>query len=107
MTDATREFYDNLAEHFHLIFQDWNRSIEYQAGILGPLIEDQEAGRVRIFDCACGIGTQCLGLAARGHKVMGADLSPAAVSRARREAQQRGLSIRFEVADMRELSRIP
>ena len=35
---------------------------------------------------------------------MGVDLSEAAICRARREAQHRGLSIQFRVADMRDLS---
>jgi glycine/sarcosine N-methyltransferase len=61
---------------------------------------------LRIFDCACGIGTQVLGLAARGHMVTGSDLSPAAVARAAREAQQCNLDIRFAVTDMRDLSTV-
>jgi hypothetical protein len=57
--------YDELAEYHHLIFADWNASIEWQASVLGPLLE-REAGvrHLRILDCACGIGTQALGLAA-------------------------------------------
>lgn len=107
MSDATRAFYDDLADCFHLIFQDWNRSIEWQAGVLGPLIErEAPAGPLRILDCACGIGTQALGLAGRGHTVTGADLSGAAIARARREARERGLAIQFVAADMRELSTV-
>jgi 2-polyprenyl-3-methyl-5-hydroxy-6-metoxy-1,4-benzoquinol methylase len=61
-------------------------------------------GGLRILDCACGIGTQTLGLAGRGHMLTGVDLSAAAIARAHSEAQQRGLSIRFAVGDMRDLS---
>ncbi len=101
----TRTFYDGLAESYHLMFQDWTQSIQRQAGVLGPLIEhEMPTGRLRILDCACGIGTQTLGLAQHGHALLGVDLSEAAVSRARREAEQRSLSIQFEVADMRDLS---
>ncbi|MGO9095712.1 MAG: class I SAM-dependent DNA methyltransferase [Bryobacteraceae bacterium] len=107
MDDPAREFYDDLAESYHLMFQYWPRSIEWQAGVLGPLIERElPTGRLRILDCACGIGTQTLGLAERGHILVGTDLSAAAIARARREAQQRGLAIRFEVADMRDLSSV-
>jgi SAM-dependent methyltransferase len=75
---------------------------------LGPLIE-RECGRQppRILDCSCGIGTQALGLARRGHQVTASDVSVAAVDRARREAAQRGLDIRFHVADMRRLDGLP
>jgi len=108
MDDPIRTFYDDLADSYHLMFQDWNRSIEWQASVLGPLIErEMPAGRLRILDCACGIGTQTLGLAARGHVLVGADLSAAAIARATREALERNLAIRFEAADMRDLSAVP
>ena len=108
MDDPTRPFYDDFAEYYHLIFQDWARSIEWQASVLGPLLEcEMTSQSLRILDCACGIGTQALGLARRGHDLTGTDLSEAAVLRARREAQQRSLPIRFSVADMRDLSSLP
>jgi len=100
-------FYDYFAEYQHLIFRDWEWSIDWQASVLIPFLEDGSAGRkLRILDCACGIGTQALGLAARGHEVVGTDLSGGAVARAQREAALRGLPIRFHVADMRDLSTI-
>src|SRR5215831_10568356 len=105
MSDPARGFYDDLAEYFHLIFQDWNGSIAYQAGVLGPLIERELGpGPLRILDCACGIGTQTLGLAGRGHSVTGSDISHAAIARANREAEQRNLPIEYKAADMRDLS---
>ena len=105
MDDSTRAFYDDLAQSYHLLFQDWTQSIQNQASILGPLVErEMAAERLRILDCACGIGTQTLGLAQRGHALVGVDLSEAAIRRARSEAKQRSLSIEFVVADMRELS---
>lgn len=108
MGDPVSSFYDEMAESQHLIFKDWNWSIDWQAGVLGPLIEHElEGSPLRILDCACGIGTQSLGLARRGHTVIASDLSPGAVARARREADARGLSIRFEVADMRGLDKLP
>lgn len=67
-----------------------------RAGAEGP---DQ-----RILDCACGIGTQSLGLARRGFKITGCDISTAAIARARNEASQRGLNIDFRVMDMCDLS---
>jgi tRNA/tmRNA/rRNA uracil-C5-methylase (TrmA/RlmC/RlmD family) len=38
--------------------------------------------RAAVLDCACGIGTQALGLALRGHRVVGTDVSARAVVRA-------------------------
>jgi SAM-dependent methyltransferase len=104
----TAAFYDDLAEHYHLIFEDWGSSIERQACVLGPLLENRLGrGPLKILDCACGIGTQALGLARRGHSVVGADLSKAAVERAAREARRLGLAMEFQVADMRDLSALP
>ncbi len=76
-----------------------------QAAALGPILEREcGAATLRILDCACGIGTQALGLARRGHRLTGCDLSPAAVARAGSEARQRRLDLPFCVADMRDLS---
>lgn len=101
-------FYDDLAEYYHLLFEDWSRSIERQAAVLGPLLERYTGrGAPRVLDCACGIGTQTLGLALRGHDLVGSDLSNAAVARAQREARSRGLEVLFHVADMRDLSALP
>jgi len=108
MSTDTAGFYDDLAEHYHLIFEDWSRSIERQAGVLGPLLENKLArGPLKILDCACGIGTQAIGMAQRGHTVIASDLSKAAVRRAAREARKLGLDIKFHVADMRDLSVLP
>jgi 2-polyprenyl-3-methyl-5-hydroxy-6-metoxy-1,4-benzoquinol methylase len=107
MTEKILSFYEPLADHYHLIFEDWNRSIERQAVILNPLISAQALGHpLKVLDCACGIGTQALGLAGLGHQVVASDLSRAAVNRARREAESRGLKISFHVSDMTSLTEI-
>jgi glycine/sarcosine N-methyltransferase len=108
MSGSVECFYDDLAEYYHLIFEDWDRSIARQASILGPLLE-RYAGKMtpKVLDCACGIGTQALGLAQRGHVVMASDLSRAAVERGCHEAQKRGLTIEFYVADMKNLDAVP
>jgi SAM-dependent methyltransferase len=98
-------FYDDLADDYHLIFVDWDRTIAYQAGVLVPLLRRlgvPEGGRV--LDASCGIGTQALGLAAAGYRVTGTDISPGAIERARAEADARGLDATFAVADLRRLA---
>ena len=100
--------YDDLSAYYHLIFEDWDASIARQAGILGPPLE-AACGRtpLRILDAACGIGTQAIRLAMRGHRVTGSDLSIQAVARARMEAAARNLVIPLYTADMRDLSAVP
>jgi glycine/sarcosine N-methyltransferase len=106
--ESTRGFYDPLAEHYHLIFEDWDKSIERQAGVFDALLASGlGTGPLRILDCACGIGTQALGFASRGHQVVASDLSSAAVARARREAERRGHAISFHISDMTSLAEIP
>ena len=107
MADSITNFYDLLAEHYHLIFDDWEQAIQRQARVLNPLLAAQLGrGKLRILDCACGIGTQAIGFARNGHRVVASDRSPAAIARARREAAQRGVDISFQVADMMRLPEI-
>src|SRR5580692_156030 len=100
MGESVEAFYDDLTESYHLMFENWSHSVARQASIIGPILE-QYTGKSSAFvlDCACGIGTQALGLAQRGHILVGSDLSQMAIERARTEAQTRGLEIPFYVAD--------
>ncbi|MCX4648464.1 MULTISPECIES: class I SAM-dependent methyltransferase [unclassified Streptomyces] len=93
-------FYDELADDYHLIYPDWDASIRRQGDALDAQIGQD---RVAVLDCSCGIGTQAIGLALRGHCVTGTDLSPRAAVRAAREAARRGLSLCTAAADMRSL----
>ena len=98
----TESAYDALAPFYHLLFPDWDVSMARQAAALDGIIRQRWGAGVRtVLDAACGIGTQALGLAARGYQVTASDLSQAEVERARREAALRGLSLDFAVADMR------
>lgn len=96
------EFYDRMASLYHLIFRDWDESIERQAGQLTDVIwERWGAGAQTILDVSCGIGTQAIGLAKRGFVVTASDLSDGAVARAKDEARRRSVEIAFSVCDMR------
>ena len=96
------DFYDRMASLYHLIFQDWDKSIERQAGQLtGILRERWGADRRSILDVSCGIGTQAIGLAQRGFVVTASDLSYGAIARAKAEARRRTVAIDFSVCDMR------
>lgn len=56
----------------------------------------------RVLDVGCGLGLQTVELAARGYHLVGLDISKTMVSRARDEAEDRGLRIDFHQVDMRE-----
>ncbi len=97
----TAEFYNQLAPFYHLVYPDWEASITNRAAALHSLITEVWRGRVQtILDAACGIGTQPPGLAQLGYTMTGADLSPAAIARAKREATTRGHQVAWYVADM-------
>ena len=99
-------FYDELAPFYHLIYPDWEASIERQAQVLDEIIRQEINGAAqRVLDVSCGIGTQSLGLATLGYEVTASDLSAGAVERGQREAAGRNLPIRFSVADMRQAFR--
>jgi 2-polyprenyl-3-methyl-5-hydroxy-6-metoxy-1,4-benzoquinol methylase len=101
MRESVLQFYEQLANDYHLIFADWKRAVLWQGEVLDKLIRAQMGPPpLSILDCSCGIGTQAIGLAIRGHRVHATDLSPAAVERAEREARSFGLSLTFGVADL-------
>ena len=100
MTDAS-EFYAGLTPLYHLIYPDWNKSVNHQGKSLDSVIREMWGPVSDVLDVSCGIGTQTLGLSARGYKVAASDLSPEEIERARLEARKRNLSVEFSVADMR------
>jgi SAM-dependent methyltransferase len=105
---STSQFYDDLAEVYDLIYADWDKSMAHQGQALARMLEAEFPERVgeglRILDVSAGIGTQSLPLAKLGHRVTARDLSSGAISRLRREAEARGLSIDAAAADMRFVS---
>jgi SAM-dependent methyltransferase len=102
---SVTRFYDDLAADYHLIFADWRAEVLRQGDILDRLIRSLKGGPpLTVLDCACGIGTQAIGLALRGYTVHATDISPAAVERAKAEAESFGAALTFGVADVRTLA---
>jgi glycine/sarcosine N-methyltransferase len=53
-----RDFYEDLAATFDLIYADWQESVERQARVLDRLLRQALGpGPLQVLDCACGIGT--------------------------------------------------
>jgi SAM-dependent methyltransferase len=60
----------------------------------------------RLLDAGCGTGENALLAASRGADVIGIDVAPTAIARARAKASERGVAARFEVADALDLGRL-
>ncbi len=103
--NIVQTFYDDMASQYDKLFQDWQAETREQAVILDRIFSGFGFGRnARILDCACGIGTQAVGLAALGYDVTASDISDPELEQARTRAEQNGVRICFEHADFRALS---
>jgi len=101
---TVRAFYDDLAPWYHLIFEDWDASIDRQSEALNGLISQTWGAQTNsVLDVAAGIGTQAIGLASLGYRLTLSDISMLALQRARLEASQRNLTVDVLCADMRRL----
>jgi SAM-dependent methyltransferase len=99
------EFYDTLAPDYHLVYADrWDDVVEAQGEAIGRLIRSARPDARDVLDCSCGIGTQAIGLALRGYRVLGTDVSERSIERARVEAARLGAKLAFGVADFRDLA---
>ena len=103
--NITQTFYDSMAAQYDKLFQDWQAATREQAEILDKLFREYGyASPAHVLDCACGIGTQSLGLAALGYEVTASDISEGELAEARQRAAKNGLQIRFARADFCALS---
>ena len=103
--DITQTFYDSLASHYDKLFLDWQATTKEQAVILDRIFRNNGFDTTaRILDCACGIGTQSIGLAALGYPVTASDISDAELAQARERAAKNQVDIPFVHADFCALS---
>lgn len=101
----TQTFYNNLATQYDKLFLDWQATTREQAEILDRIFKcngfDHTA---KILDCACGIGTQSIGIAALGYNVTASDISDGELVEAEKRAKESSVKISFKKADFRALS---
>ncbi len=104
--DIIQTFYDNLASQYDKLFLDWQATLKEQALILDKLFKDNGYdNKSKILDCACGIGTQSIGLAALGYNLTASDISDCELEEARKRAIKNDVKICFKNADFRTLSK--
>ena len=103
--NITQTFYDSLASQYDKLFFDWQSTTHEQALILNKLFQENGFEKsAAILDCACGIGTQAIGLAALGYSVTASDISDGELAEAKVRAAKNQVKIRFEHADFCALS---
>ncbi|MEO8675866.1 MAG: class I SAM-dependent methyltransferase [Casimicrobiaceae bacterium] len=100
----TASFYDELAPYYHLLYDDWERTVGRQGTALAALLKERgvDSGAA-VHDAACGIGTQALGLLQNGYRVTASDISAGAIERLRAELARLGLAADAQVDDLRTL----
>lgn len=103
--DIVQNFYDNMATSYHKLFQDWQASTSEQAVILDNIFKNLKFDKsAKILDCACGIGTQSIGLAKLGYKnITASDISKAELEEAKKYVENNNVNINFKCADFRVL----
>ena len=103
--DIIQTFYDNLATQYDKLFLDWQATTKEQAEILNRIFQNNGFDNTaKILDCACGIGTQAIGIASFGYNVSASDLSAGELVEAEKRAKANNVDICFKQANFCVLS---
>jgi SAM-dependent methyltransferase len=98
--DWYAEFFTELPNEF------WRRVVSAEATAMDVDFIERQLGpqrRCRILDVPCGSGRHALALAARGHAVVGVDISTEAIGHAQRAAADAAVPIELIVAELRDI----
>jgi glycine/sarcosine N-methyltransferase len=102
----TQDYYDALAQNYHLLYRDWEASLEREGMMLRRWFREREV--VTVLDASCGTGTQAIALAQIGYRVLAADPSAGMLAHAKRNAARYDLGdrIHFLQAGFLDLARM-
>lgn len=90
---ANTDYYDTLAEDYHLLYRDWEASMEREGLMLRRWFKDRKI--VTVLDASCGTGTQAIALAQIGYRVLASDPSANMVKKAQENALAYGVGDRI------------
>ncbi len=103
--NVTQTFYDSMASQYDKFYLDWQAASHEEAAFLDRVFREYGFDRTAcVLDCACGIGTQAIGLAGLGYPVTGSDISAGEIAEAERRAEESQISLCLRQADFRALS---
>jgi glycine/sarcosine N-methyltransferase len=91
------------ADEYHAMFADWYAALAGQSKPLTNIIENHFLPVRNVLDGSCGVGVMSMGLAAKGYTVHACDISPQMVEECVRQAEEHGLVLSRQVADLRTL----
>jgi|TARA_R110002072_G_scaffold76158_5_gene178938 SAM-dependent methyltransferase len=105
MHDA-RGLFDPLADHYHLLYDNWEDACQQQGKVISAVLSEELnlPEDAQLLDATCGIGTQVLGLAGRGHSIAMSDQSEVNLRRAQMEGARLGYALDGKVADLCRLT---
>ena len=72
-TDSNLAYFDALAADYHLLYRDWQATLERERANLRRWLRDHAVSS--ILDASCGPGTQAIPLAQLGYRVLASDPS--------------------------------
>lgn len=102
-----QSFYNNLAPQYDKLFLDWQATTKEQAIILDKIFKDSGFDKnSKVLDCACGIGTQAIGLAKVGYNITASDISEEEIIEAKKRALENNVEIDFKYANFCYLSEV-
>lgn len=81
---ANTDYYDALARDYHLLYRDWESSLEREGLLLRRWFAERDV--TTVLDASCGTGTQSIALALIGYRVLAADPSGGMIEQAKRNA---------------------
>ena len=104
-TNIVQTFYDNIASQYDKFYLDWEGTSYEEANFLDKIFKNNGYDKTAlILDCACGIGTQAIGLASLGYSITGSDISAGEIAEAKKRAANNNVVIDFKQADFSALS---
>jgi glycine/sarcosine N-methyltransferase len=93
--------FDDMASSFDKLFDNVDRLTDLEGDALHSILQSYNVASV--LDCACGTGIQSIGLARRGYKVAGSDISSQILKRFKEKVLVEGWPIEIKRADFRDL----
>ena len=97
-----QSFYDGLGQDYDLMVS-WEERLSREDAFFRRVFDENKVRDV--LDAACGTGMHAVAFARAGRECTGADLCPVMVEKARQNARDAGVTVRFEVAGFGELER--